>query len=530
MVWCFVVGLYLVFAAAGVLTRDFGYYFDDKLHVEALRVTFESGVPLPRYYHYPSVSYIVSMLASLPSLAAHGFDGVAYAGELSAALEREMVPAPRVLLDARALFSALSHLAMFWAALLAWRLSASRLAAISAALILALSFEFHYHSRIWSPDALMAQFVLLSVLCAQRYSVNARPRDLISAAAAAGLAAGTKFPGAMALTAVGVAVLGLEFGAPGKELGLRALGRVARICLLSFAMMLTVFLATTPGILLDYDLAHEHIAMELRHYRGEGSAGAHAPYAVAAGWDNLQRQLAYLTVQALSYSKISAGLLFTLALLGAGWLVRRDRFQAAVLFSLPLLYVAYFSYQRMMVVRNFAVMLPFLAIAAGIGVHGLHAVIRTRALRISALFVVAAALCWNAVFLVRADLSILKRRSLDMPTALAEFVASTSKPLFLAPNARDLIAGRAPGLMSEGKIVVDPREAEHALVLPSDLAQLMKRPGFSKLDLRANWPGIYEPLPEGPWEVNYSYYPTWRGDVRPLRITTEYYRVLAGEQ
>src|SRR5688572_8484950 len=64
-VWFFVISLYVVCVAACVLTRDFGFYFDDKIHVGALRVTFESGVPLPRTYHYPSFSYLVSLVAAL---------------------------------------------------------------------------------------------------------------------------------------------------------------------------------------------------------------------------------------------------------------------------------------------------------------------------------------------------------------------------------------------------------------------------------------------------------------------------------
>src|SRR5690242_11909971 len=79
----FLVALYAACVIATALTRDFGFYFDDKLHVEPVRVTWASGVLLPRYYHYPSLGYLISMLASLPSLAAHGFDRQALAAELA---------------------------------------------------------------------------------------------------------------------------------------------------------------------------------------------------------------------------------------------------------------------------------------------------------------------------------------------------------------------------------------------------------------------------------------------------------------
>src|SRR5689334_24443582 len=108
----FVVALYLISVLACAWTRDFGFYADDKLHAETVRVTYATGVPLPRYYHYPSLGYAISMLASLPSFAAHGFDSGALAAELGEALRSGLLPPPRALLDARLLFAAVSYLAL----------------------------------------------------------------------------------------------------------------------------------------------------------------------------------------------------------------------------------------------------------------------------------------------------------------------------------------------------------------------------------------------------------------------------------
>ncbi len=527
-VWAFMIALYVICLGSSFLTRDFGFCFDDKIHIGALRATFESGVPLPRTYHYPSFGYLVSLFASVPSWAAHGFDRAAVAAELDAALAAGLLPPPRVLLDARMAFCALSYLALFWTGLLAWRLSASRLAACAAALALALSFEFHYHSRILAPDALMAQFVLLSVLCAQRYAHSARRRDLIGAAIAAGLAAGTKFPGALALIAVGVAALAIEFCGPAAVNRVRSFWRTVRSCALALAVLLGVFLLTTPGVLFDFELVAKDIAIELRHYRGEGSAGSHAPYAVVAGLDHLQRLAVYVAGQGLSHWIPVALFLFALGAFGAVQLARRDQLGAALLFAVPAIYVSYFVYQRLMVVRNFEVLLPFLAIAAGLGLRELAALRVARPIKIATLLAVALAFSWNTLFLVRADASVLDRKNLDTAAGLRSYVESSRETIFLAPRARELLeTGRLPA-GSARKLAADPHDARYVLVLQSDLADLLARPGFSKLDLRANWPGIYEPLPQGPWEVNFSYYPTWRGDPRALRITSEYYCRLAG--
>ncbi|HUR27981.1 MAG TPA: hypothetical protein VM509_07335, partial [Planctomycetota bacterium] len=74
---------------------------------------------------------------------------------------------------------------------------------------------------------------------------------------------------------------------------------------------------------------------------------------------------------------------------------------------------------------------------------------------------------------------------------------------------------------------LDPSLAKEALCLPADLVKLAALAPPKTTRIRANRPGLYRPLAEGPWEVNYSYYPTWAGDGRPLVIDASYYRELA---
>jgi hypothetical protein len=530
-VWAFAAGLYVVLVGACWLTRDYGYYFDDKLHVEAVRVTFETGVPLPRYYHYPSFSYLVSLLAAVPTWAGTGFDGRATAALLADALQRNLQePTPRLVHDARALFAAVAHLGLFWTAAIAWRLSRSRLAACTAVLALGLSFEFHYHARIWSTDATMAQFALLSVLFALRYLESGRRRDFLLAAVVAGIAAGTKFPGAMALAAGGTAALALELRARPPAERLRALLAVTRSCLLGLLVLVVTFLLTTPGALVDGPMFRDHVAMELRHYRAEGSGGIHEPYGVDSGFDHFSRQVVYLAVQAFSYAPAGALCLFAFALFGVLHTARRSVVEALVVFSVPALYVAYFSYQRLMAVRNFEVLLGFLAVAAGVGVHALWTSGIPRALRATLLGAAALALAWNVQFLVHADRSILARRELDWGAELRAFVAASRKPLFLAPRARELAAlDQHPGL--DAKLAFEPREASYVvLMMPFDLTGLVRGPGFRPGNVLANWPRVYQPLEAGPWEVNFSYYPTWAGDPRPVVVTARYYRTLLGDR
>jgi hypothetical protein len=471
---------------------------------------------------------LISLCASLPSFAAHGFDAKALAAELAEALRCGLLPPPRALLDARLVFAAVSYLALFWVALLAWRLSSSRLAACTAALALALSFEFHYHARQWAPDAPMAQFACLSVMWAQQYASGRARKHLYWSAIAAGLAAGTKFPGALALSAVGTAILCVEFegasagGRPG------AFARSARAGLIAFLIMVGTFLVTTPGVIFDYDLVHSGVAMELRHYRGEGIAGVSHPNNVHAGLEHLGLLGLYLAAQALSYRPFVAVALFAVAVFGLVSLWRRVRIAAAVLLVLPCLYLPYFGYQRLLVVRNLEVLLPFLAVGFGLGVEALHQEGGALRLRQGLLAVLGLCLLANVQFLVHADATVIGRKSIDIAAAVGRWVDSRDQPVFLAPAARALTSSRTNDWVASGKLVLDPALADEALCLPADFEQMSARGDSKAIRVRANRPWIYRPLQEGPWEVNYSYYPTWRGDDRALVIDSSYYRELAG--
>lgn len=518
--------LYVASVAACALTRDFGFYFDDKFYVESLRVTFDTGVLLPERYRYPSLGYFLSLLAALPSWAAAGFDREVLATQLAQAQAQGLIPAPRLALDARILFAAVSYLALFWVALLAWRVSLSKWGAIAAATALALSFEFHYHARQWAPDSPMAQFACLAVLLAHAYTHSGSKRMWIAAAIASGLAAGTKYPGALALAALGAAIAQVEFRKPIPRA--RAVLRAFSMGLGALAILVLVLLITTPGAIFDSDHLWKDIRIELRHYRGEGMAGPHRPFDVEAGGDHLGRILAYLAAQSLSYRALGAAVLFAVACVGAAWMLRARRAAAWIVLSLPIGYVAYFSSQKLMSVRNLEVLLPSLAVLFGLGVGAL---IDARRLRPAAwlLCALAAVASLDALrFLAKADATILGRRDFDSVAAMRDFVEGHDGALFLAPSARSALASDSARWIEQGRIVEDAAKAREALLTSEDFFALLARPDLSLDRVRANWPAIYRPLPQGPFEVNLSYYPTWAGDPRPMVVDAEYYRVLAG--
>lgn len=496
---------FLAALALGAWTIDFGRHWDEVLFVEQVARTVESGVPLPRNsvgpdlyesrYAYPCVTYWVALAAVLPTAAAHGFDRAAIVAEL-----REFVSARdgplAFLLHARLLAYALSYLALFWIAWLALELTRSRFAALIATLFFALSFEVHYHARWLAPDALLAQFTIGATLFALLWYRSGRRRDFLLATLLAALAAGSKYPGAIAMLPLGLAIA-LR---PGLPLGSR-LGRWLGAALL-FA---GGFLLTTPGALLESELFVKWIEKELLHY-----SRGHLVYTVAPGAEHAGLLLTYLATQTLHAFDLLAVLAFALAALGALRLLARDPHEGLILFCLPWLLVLYFAQQQVMLVRNVLAVTPFLCLFAGVGLAALGQRSPRAARALAALLLIS-----QAAWLVHADRTLAQRvRPSDASALHASQVAAVERfaedhepPIFATHDLSPLDSSAGfSDLDAAGTVIFDPRRAR------------VRRPWNSM----ANRPGVYR-IVGGPLDVNWDYYPTWSGDPRPIAVDADYY-------
>jgi 4-amino-4-deoxy-L-arabinose transferase-like glycosyltransferase len=499
-----VAALFCVVLAAGWWTRDFGRHWDEGFQVEMVQRTASTGTFLPGWYRYPSLTYWLSLASIAPSAAASGFEREAVIAEAAS---------PRFKLRGRLLYWTVAYLALFWVACLAWRVTRSEPAAFLAALVLALSFEFHYHARWMTSDAINAQLVVAAVLLAVIYHASGRTGWLVAAAAVVGLAIGAKYPGGLALAPLGLAILYRHGRRPGRAI---AYGCGA------LAIALAVFLLTTPGAVLEHELFQRDVEQELRHYRERG----HLAYTVEPGLPHLARMLVYLGVSALSFQPAIALGLCVLALVGAAALARRDRRLAGLLVVLPLVYLLYFSTQRVMAVRNLQVLMPLLAVLAAVGMHACLGGMRSPAAKRLALAALGVALAWNAWWLARADLSIVRRGSIDRAAEVAAYVRAAPRPVFLGSGLRDELGAEVvQPLVDEGRVTLDVAQADKVVLYVQDVP--LSGPSAAQRFI-ANRPGTYGLLPSGPWEVNWDYYPSWSGDQRPIVISSRYYRDLAG--
>ena len=252
------------------------------------------------------------------------------------------------------------------------------------------------------------------------------------------------------------------------------------------------------------------IRSQLAHY----STG-HSVNTINRGFEHLWRMGEYFTIVLLSPYAPIAFAWSALAVVGAVSLWRQSSRLAAIVLTFPVLYIAYFSLQRVMIVRNLLIVAPFIAWLAARGARvPWDALGRTRApyaVRFVFATVIAAALGANVVWDVRSVDTIRARSPQRTGHEFAEWLR-TRQPgtVWLAPS-----------------LSADVRATEAAIAAPRERATAL---AFSASDpLLANVPanrrGLFAAV-FGPREVNLDYYPNWIGDEHIVVLSAERAREL----
>ena len=351
------------------------------------------------------------------------------------------------------------------------------------------------------------QFATLAVLLASYALKTRREFWLIAAAIVAALAFGTKYPGGLVLLPVGMAAWFMSDGCSLRETTVR----LARIS----AVFVATFVITTPAILVHPRQVLKAVLYETQHY-----ATGHGGHTVPRGFQHGWRMLEYFGTVLFSSNVAVALFIFVLAIVGISSLMIHNWRAAAVLLAFPIAYVLYFSTQQAMVVRNLLAVAPFLAIAAAVGAGAIKSFLRQRAQTTAAFpgekFVevlwvglLAAVLCWNALWLVGSANSIIARHSDQFIREAAQYVRIHSSTKFLlSPRVKRDIAIVQPGL---DNITADLNQA--------DAFVLYAREGMHRWhDWPANRPNLTQAC-FGPREINFNMYPGWWGDDRILVIS-----------
>lgn len=506
----------LVAAGTGFLGIDFGNHWDETERIGTAILAIERGELLPAWYQYPSGVHdlVLSSAASevvedsvLPALAGDTRPPVAF----RVALEKHAF-----LLRIRRLFLTLALLGAvpLYAMVRRWRDSAFE--GGTAAALFALSWEIAYHARWIAPDVLTASAAAAVLWAVRRSFDDRRLRWLAAAGAAAGMACSTKYPS-------GLLLLPVLAAAAHAVVRRRARLRVALGATLG--AFVAAYLVITPGTVLQYRQFLRDVRVEITHYH-TGHPGGHS---ISPGLPHLRAELDYLGLVAFSHYPIIAGIFFALALVGAAWVVHRDRWMALALLPFAVIYPLYMGSQSVMLVRNLLVVVPFLAILAargagvcraaaarwrwGVDLDGAASGPRPRAGNAGSAAVIGAVgalLAVDAAWLVAACRSI--REGNEPERELLEYLSRRgASPCVLTPSLRSALAEKTSALPPS----IVPAGSDAARWIAFRASEVPDRTAWvaNRRDYTIRW--------FGPHEVNFNYYPSWIGRDRILLMRLE---------
>ena len=488
-----------IVVTTGLRGVDFGYHWDeDPAQLYPLKEAILSGTLLPNWYIYPSVNNWLNLFALVPS-AVKDLLTSSQTG-LNIAHLVKVVDSQIFLLRLRSLRIFISAFSIVWAyvTVLLWK--KNWLQAVLAASILGFSFEIAYHSRWVATDVIMMQFGALTVFGIVLAIHQPEKRVWIKlAAVAAGLACGTKYPGGIFLLPVAFTAYQIQ----GKEMRKRKVLPILEVV----AIFLGTYLISTPGTVLQSTRFWEDVTRVVNIYGEKG----HFRYTATPGLSHLMKIFTYLGLDLLSkYMPIA--LYFSLfSLVGAYAIWKESRKLGLVLVLLPLLYILYFSIQRVMIVRNLLVLSPFIAILSTNGIAYIWKRLTNKLLQVCLIVITIAALIVNAAWLIYAGETIRYRGTDQYVHELVDFIEDRPDTIFLVSDqARTAIesinAEQLTNITSEMKKEVDVI-AIYAFEVPHTI-----------------WPANIWDLTIttfGPQEVNFNYYPTWEGNDRVVLMNID---------
>ncbi|MEO2237101.1 MAG: glycosyltransferase family 39 protein, partial [Candidatus Poseidoniia archaeon] len=404
----------------------------------------------------------------------------------------------------RAVFMLVSSLALVWLYRLVLRWRRSGFEALLAACFLGSSFEVAYHSRWIAPDALLMQFGALTLM-AVFAAVQAQDgrRWLIVAAIAAGLGCGSKYPGGLLCMPVCVAAF-MVAARLWPEQRLRPL--LLLLVKLAVVFVLT-FLVTTPGMIFEWDQLWTDIEFEREHY-----ADGHHVYTLEPGLGHLGRMFEYLGGQMLSPHSLFAWMGMLFVVVGIYAVLRERPALALLALIFPILYLAFMSSVKVMIVRNILVLAPFMALFATRGASFLYERIRPRQLRFVLPVLILSFVLANYSFLVWSSERTANRSE---ERSLAEFVdharAHPDTNFVVAPRVRAGLASLPdPGALSNVKDRVT-EDSDALAIFANECGQAQ------------SWQvGPIDLIWFGPYEINFRYYPSaWNPKERLLVMPLE---------
>jgi hypothetical protein len=489
---------------------DFGTHWDE--HHEPAEVTnslYNGCTLLPGEYMYPGVNYWLTVGTLLPEI----YHTVKQVGPDATALQAALVPvvnSEAFLLRLRHVYAFVTALTAIWIYLTVLVWGGTRLEALVSSLLIATSFEVIYHSRWVAPDSIMMQFGALTLLL---LAVAWKKESILAlrfAAVAAGLACGTKYPGALLFLPVILLVPFLQ--APTQGSWWRRLLRCAGLG----AIFGLTYLVSTPGTLLQ-PIAFFQSLLGVWNVYAYGWYG----YKVNPGLEHLGKILVYFATAVFSNFWPVAVVLFSFVWIGAWTIIRENIRSVLIVLFFPAIYLLYFSRQETMVVRNYLVVVPFAAFLAGRGIAWLHHRLPSAKARIALAAIVTGLLTINLVDQIKAANSVAHRSD------TAQFTAELVRYIKQQPDRVFLVSDKLIPVLREQHLWPGPnlRPASGGVQQPFDeyVAYYSETVGLHSLQWPTNRRHSFVAI-FGPREVNFDYYTGWFGDDRIVSLSEAFVR------
>lgn len=349
----------------------FVYNADEPTNLTVVDTMVSNGDANPRFFNYPSLLLYLQALVHLDGPLLSWLPGDREAAPTAMVLGSWVSSTPTAVLVHRGLSVALGTVLVGLVWLTTRRLTSGLLPATAAATLVALSPTLIAQSRIVTPDILAATLVAATCLLAVRLQQSGSLPAHLLAGLSVGLATSAKYNAV--LLAVAVVTASLLCTRPGlrRRVGLPLAGTAA----------VTGFLLTTPYALLDRGAFLTALRFEREHY-STGHAGMEG------------NTLTFYGSFLVQYEGVLVALAFAAAV---GCLLRRADNQwrpAVVLLAFPLVYGVVVSTLPVRNDQTIMLILPPLAILAGLAVPALRAAAPARRWSVAA--IAAAALAYGA--------------------------------------------------------------------------------------------------------------------------------------
>ncbi len=347
--WKYLIGLGLISIMAvsfwtGYRGVDFGLHWDEVNYINTARLAHRHESVFPGWYYYPSASYYLGKVAIAPS------SDLVY--------DATMINKPElyhIYLNGRKWFLFVSILFIPFLFLACRELGVSPLTSLFFTGIAALSFEFSYHSRWMVPDTVLFTPLVAGIWALLKYSNTRKQIWLYVSAVFAGLATGTKYNAAVLFLPVFITAISLQArGYNGFSL--------PRLFITTFSLIgifILSFLLTTPGALFEFPIFYDAITFNWKHYRGE-----HSAHEVAGIADHLVKMVTYFSLELFSKIDFISILIFIAAILGMAWALVKKNIPLVILLSFPIVYFLLFLNLKVMIVRNYILLLPVFCLYA----------------------------------------------------------------------------------------------------------------------------------------------------------------------